>query len=108
MTFPHLFAPGRFDAAGAPAGGDGGGRGVAVPFSVPALAHLACTPAVAPNLARVLANFRRGARDRASSVLWRFQGEGRGSRGGAAVGVEDCESALAGLLDDFSPQDAGE
>jgi hypothetical protein len=41
-------------------------------------------------------------------VLWRFQGEGRGSRGGAAVGVEDCESALAGLLDDYSPQDVGE
>jgi len=69
---------------------------------VPALAHLACTPAFAPNLERVLERFRRSARDRHSSVMHRFAGEGRGARGGAAVGVEDCESALAGLVDDYS------
>jgi hypothetical protein len=115
LTLPtSLFPDGVYDVAGALAsstsregGGSGDGigskSGVSVPFSSPALLHVACTPAFAPNLEGVLQRFKRGARDRHSSVVHRYErGFDSMRHGGASLGLEESENSLASLLDDYS------
>lgn len=105
LTLPtRLFPDGVYDAAGAYASSSTTSTGVSVPFSSPALLHVACTPAYAPNLLSVLQRFKRGARDRHSSVLHRYERGFDSMRrgGGASLGFEETENALASLFDDYS------
>lgn len=106
LTLPtSLFPEGVYDAAGAYSSSSSSSTmGVSAPFSSPALLHVACTTAYTPNLQSVLQRFKRGARDRHSSVLHRYERGFDSMRrgGGSSLGFEETENALASLFDDYS------